>query len=406
MKNYIQQGSRTYWQAIVALFLGSFVTFAILYCTQPLIPVFSREFMISPAVASLSVSLTTASLAVFMIAIAWLSDAAGRKSMMTTALLASSALAVALAFAPNFLLLLLVRALQGALLGGFPAIAMAYINEEFDPRITGLVMGIYVSGTAIGGMMGRMIIGALTDLFSWHIALAAIGVLSLAVSVWFRFALPASQNFSPQKRMLKEIAPVLIRNVEQPLLLSLYCIGFLIMGSFVACYNYLGYTLMAAPYNLSQTVVGFIFGFYLVGTISSTLMGKLTDLIGNAKVLCIALGIMLAGCLISLNTHLAVKLLGVTVFTFGFFGSHAVASGWVAKSAAADRAQASSLYLLFYYVGSSVIGFVGGEFLRWAGWNGLVLLVSGALVIALLIGIMLAQTARAKLSCLQTAKQG
>ena len=404
MKNYIQQGSQTYWQAIIALFLGSFVTFAVLYCTQPLIPVFSREFMISPAVASLSVSLTTASLAVFMIGIAWISDAIGRKSMMTTALLASSVLAVAISFSPNFLLLLLIRALQGALLGGFPAIAMAYINEEFNPRCTGLVMGIYVSGTAIGGMMGRIIIGVLTDLFSWHIALAVIGLLSLAVSVWFRFALPDSQNFSPHKRMIKEIVPVLIRNIARPLLLSLYCIGFLIMGSFVACYNYLGCTLMAAPYNLSQTVVGFIFGFYLVGTISSTLMGKLTDLMGNSKVLCIALGIMLAGCLVSLNAKLAIKLLGVTVFTFGFFGSHAVASGWVAKSAASDRAQASSLYLLFYYVGSSVIGFVGGEFLRWNGWSGLVLLVSGALIVALLIGVILSQTDRDKLSCLQTAK--
>lgn len=382
---FIQKGSRVYWQAISSLFLGSFVTFAILYCTQPLIPIFSQQFQLSPATASLSISLTTGLLAVFMLIASWVSDAAGRKLIMVTALLLSAVFEIVTVFSDNFIVLLAIRALQGIVLAGFPAIAMVYVAEEFDPEITGLVMGIYISGTSIGGLTGRMVVGALTDWFSWHIALAFIGLISLLAGIWFWFNLPNSRHFSPQRRVITEIAPALWRNVKQPSLLLLYLIAFLIMGGFVALYNYIGYPLMAPPYSLSHTVVGFIFVVYLVGTFSSTWMGNLADDIGRPKVLCLAICIMLAGGLITLNTNLYLKIAGVAVFTFGFFGSHSVASSWVGQCASSGKAQASSLYLLFYYCGASVIGAWGGRFLSSYGWNGVVMLIAAALTLALIL---------------------
>jgi len=390
--DYIQKGSTRYWRSISALFLGSFVTFALLYCTQPLIPVFSEQFNLTPAHASLSLSLTTGFLAASMLIISWLSDGRGRKLIMTISLLGSAVLTVVVAFTDNFVLLLTLRAVQGIMIAGFPAIAMAYINEEFDPAITGLVMGIYVSCTSVGGLFGRIIISTLTDFFSWHIALAGIGLLSVVVSIWFWFSLPDSEHFLPNKRLLREMIPALSRNLHHSTLLSLNGIGFLIMGGFVTLYNYIGYSLMSAPYNLSQTAVGCIFFVYLVGTFSSTYMGRLADHIGSSRVLCLSIGIMLSGCLITLNGNLYVKILGVAILTFGFFGSHSVASSWVGKCGGVDKAQASSLYLLFYYVGASVIGYMGGKFLSWYAWDGVVFLISISLSIALLLAVLLFKT--------------
>jgi len=386
---YIQKGSKAYWRGISALFLGSFVTFALLYCTQPLIPVFSEQFKLTPSYASLSISLTTGCLAIFMLVMSWLSDVRGRKLIMAISLLSSAILVVVVALTNNFFLLLSLRAMQGIMIAGFPAIAMAYINEEFDPAVTGLVMGIYVSGNSIGGLVGRIIVSTLTDFFSWHIALAGIGSLCVLVSIWFWFSLPKSKHFVPQKRLITEIIPALTRNLQNSTLLSLNSVGFLIMGSFVTLYNYIGYSLMAAPYNLSQTVVGCIFFVYLVGTFSSTYMGRLADHIGSSKVLCLSIGIMLAGCLITLDGNLYIKILGVATLTFGFFGSHSVASSWVGKCGGSDKAQASSLYLLFYYLGSSMIGVAGGKFLSWYAWHGVVLLISISLAIALVLATFL-----------------
>ncbi len=387
---YIQKGSEKYWRGIGALFSGSFVTFALLYCFQPLIPVFSEQFALTPSYASLSISLTTGFLAVCMLLISWLSDARGRKGIMAISLLSSAVVTAIVAFTNNFEVLLFLRGLQGILLAGFPAIAMVYINEEFDPGITGLVMGIYISGNSIGGLAGRIIVSTLTDYFSWSIALGGIGFICILVSIWFWLSLPDSENFSPKQGLVKEMIPALSRNLHNTELLSLNFIGFLIMGAFVTLYNYIGYSLMSSPYNLSQTVVGCIFFVYLVGTFSSTFMGKLADGLGSSKILCVSIAIMLSGALITVNSNLYIKIIGVAILTFGFFGGHSVASSWIGKCSGSDKAQATSLYLLFYYLGASVIGALGGKFLSWYAWNGVVILISLALIISLFLAMALA----------------
>lgn len=127
MDYYIQKGSKGYWSTLVALFLGSFVTFALLYCFQPLIPVFSSSYGIAPSIASLSISLTTASMAIAMLFMSSFSDLKGRKSLMVISLIGSTVLTLILPFIENFYLLLFLRVLQGILIAGYPAIAMTYI---------------------------------------------------------------------------------------------------------------------------------------------------------------------------------------------------------------------------------------------------------------------------------------
>ncbi|HJV18181.1 MAG TPA: MFS transporter, partial [Bacillales bacterium] len=141
--------------------------------------------------------------------------------------------------------------------------------------------------------------------------------------------------------------------------------------------------LLAPPYSLSQTIVGFIFVVYLVGTVSSTWMGMLADQHGRRKILQVTLVILLLGAFITLNTNLWLKLIGIAIFTFGFFGGHSIASGWIGKIATHDKAQASSLYLFFYYIGSSIGGTAGGTFYSNYGWIGVV----GMIVILSLIAI-------------------
>ncbi|MGM9986636.1 MAG: MFS transporter [Bacillaceae bacterium] len=100
--------------------------------------------------------------------------------------------------------------------------------------------------------------------------------------------------------------------------------------------------------------------------------------------------LMLIGALLTLSIPLGVKIVGLVMFTFGFFGSHSVASGWVGMLAnKKEKAQASSLYLLFYYAGSSVVGALGGIFLHKYGWSGevtmlMVLLLAGLVSVRLI----------------------
>ncbi|MED1205274.1 MFS transporter [Heyndrickxia acidicola] len=387
--NYIQRGTRKFKMAALALFAGGFSTFAILWGTQPLLPDLSREFHVSPAVSSLSLSSTTIALAISILIAGSLSEVFGRKSIMTISLAASSILSILTAFMPNFQLLILCRILQGITLAGLPAVAMAYLGEEIEPKSLGMAMGLYISGNSIGGMAGRIISGILTDYFSWHAALIGIGIISLLASLVFWLILPPSSHFEPKKLNIKQLAVSLFSQFKEPGLVYLFLIGFLVMGGFVSLYNYIGFQLIKPPYSLSQTLVGFIFIVYLVGTFSSTWMGMLADQHGKRKILQLSLVILLVGVCITLNTNIWLKIIGIAIFTYGFFAGHSIASSWVGKAATHDKAQAASLYLFFYYAGSSIGGTASGTFYSYYGWIGVVGMIVVLAVISIILSIRL-----------------
>jgi len=387
--DFIQKGTKAFHKANWALFLAGFITFANLYITQPLLPTFAAEFHVSPAVASLSLSVTTFALSISMIIVGSLSEAWGRKSLMTISIFAASILTLALAFSPNFEMILVLRVLQGVVFAGLPAIAMAYLGEEIDPSSLGVAMGLYISGNSVGGLSGRVIIGTLTDLYNWQVGMIVLGIISLLISLIFVWMLPNSKHFTARSLQIKALTTSLLQHLKDPSMLCLFGISFVLMGSFVTLYNYIGFKLMASPYNLSATIVGWIFIIYLVGTFSSAWFGGLADRYGRQKMLLLSIAIMLIGAILTLHSLLSLKIIGIIIFTFGFFAAHSIASGWVSKRATHDKAQASSLYLFFYYFGSSVGGTVGGIFWMHFGWIGVITMIAVFLAVACFLSFLL-----------------
>jgi YNFM family putative membrane transporter len=170
----------------------------------------------------------------------------------------------------------------------------------------------------------------------------------------------------------------------------LFIVGFILMGSFVTLFNYVSYRFMAAPFSLSQTVVGLLSVVYLTGTYSSPRAGMMTVKYGRGVVLMGALSLMLVGLLATQFTTLFLVLPGLMLFAAGFFAAHSVASSWVGHRARRARGQASSLYLFFYYLGSSVAGTLGGVFWHNWGWMG----VSAFVAVMLIGGLFLANNLR------------
>lgn len=379
--DYIKKGTKAFTMTNIALFAAGFITFANLYITQPLMPQFSNDYNVSPAVASLSLSAATSILAFSLLLFGSLSEAWGRKKLMTVSIFAASFLTLALAFAPNFETILALRMIQGFVFAGVPAIGMAYLGEEMDPSSLGVAMGLYISGNAIGGLSGRIIIGTMSDLFSWQMGMIVLGVLSIIISCYFVWALPESKHFTPRPLQFRLLTKTLFQHIKDRRLVLLFGIGFTLMGSFVTMYNYIGFKLVEPPYNLSMTFVSWLFVVYLVGTWSSTWFGNLSDQYGRQNVLYSGIVIMFVGVMLTFPISLPLKVGGLIIFTFGFFGAHSIASGWVSFLAKIDKAQASSLYLFAYYMGSSIGGTVGGIFWMHYGWTGIVLFIGSALVL-------------------------
>ncbi|HEU4376867.1 MAG TPA: MFS transporter, partial [Telluria sp.] len=148
----IAAGSPAFKRTNRAMVFGGFSTFALLYCVQPLMPLLARQFVLTPAQSSLVLSVSTAALALSLLLSSVVSDRIGRKPMMVSAMLGGAILTLACAFAQNYAQLLVLRGLLGVALGGMPAIAMAYLGEEIEGPSLGLSMGLYIGGSAFGGM--------------------------------------------------------------------------------------------------------------------------------------------------------------------------------------------------------------------------------------------------------------
>jgi len=391
---HIHKGTPEFRAITLGMFAAGFATFALLYCVQPLMPVFAREFGVSAAQSSLPLSLTTGFLAPAMIVAGAFSEARGRTQMMVGSLLASAVLMVLCAFSPRWGVLLALRTLAGISLAGLPAVSMAYLSEEIHPTSIGLAMGLAIGGNGLGGMIGRLLTASIADLLSWRYALGAIGVLGIAAAIIAWKTLPASRHFSARRLDAKTLFRLFWSQLRNPRLIGLYALGFLLMGAFVTTYNYITYHLLAAPYQLSHTVVGFIFVVYLVGIFASAWIGSLADRVGRARVLLMMVGIMLLGIGLTLLRPLILVILGIAVITFGFFGAHSVASSWVGLRTHEAKAQAAALYLFFYYLGSSVAGSAGGVFWDIAAWKGVAAFVGALLVIAISIALATARADR------------
>jgi len=386
---YIHHGTPDFRRTNLALFAAGFATFGLLYCVQPLMPEFSRHYGVSEAGAALSLSLTTGVLAFAMLFAGALSDAWGRKSLMVASLLSSAVLVLVTAMMPDWYALLVVRTLLGLTLSGLPAVAMTYLSEEMHVESIGLGMGLYISGSAVGGMGGRLITGVLADFFGWRIGVAVVALIGIVAALVFWRMLPASRHFTAQPLRWRTVAGRFNGIFHDRGLPWLFIEGFLLLGAFVTVYNYLGYRLLAPPYNLSQAVVGLIFGIYLVGTFSSAWMGHLAGKLGRRKVLWTALALMLAGVALTVAQPLWLVMAGLVAVTFGFFGGHSIVSSWVGRRAGAAKAQAASVYLFCYYMGSSIAGASGGLFYAAHGWAGVALFVGVLVLLGLLIALWL-----------------
>src|ERR1041385_5847827 len=383
----IHYGQPQFRRMTLALFAAGFATFALLYCVQPLMPVFAREFGVSAAESSLPMSLTTGLLAPAMIVAGTISEARGRVPLMLASLLGSSLLMMACAFAPRWSALLVLRALAGLTFAGLPAVSMAYLSEEMHASSVGLAMGLAISGNGLGGMIGRLLASLVADALSWRWSMMVVGLIGVIASVIAWRTLPPSRHFKPHPLRLRALTTTFAGQLRDPALVPLYVQGFVLMGAFVTTYNYVTYHLLSAPYSLSHTAVGFIFLVSLVGIFASAWVGSLADRVGRATMLAAMASMMLAGVGLTLARPLAAVIVGVAVVTFGFFGGHSVASSWVGMRASHAKAQAAALYLFFYYIGSSIVGSGGGLFWdRW-GWSGVVAFVAALCTVSLVVAL-------------------
>ena len=369
---------------LTALAAVGAATLAQLYFPQALIPAISRDFGVSAADAALTVSGASIGLAVSVLGWSWIADRFGRAPVMRIALLSAAVLGLLIPWVPSFDALVAIRVLQGVALGGTPALALTYVSEEVGRRDAMVAAATYISGTVVGGLLGRLLAAPVAALFDWRAGALVVGIMSALTAVLAAVLLPTARNFRRATRdgpgWGLRGSPLWLgvaASLRNRGLLVLYAQAFLLMGAHVAVYNYLGYRLELAPFGLPPEITAAIFLAGLSGAVSARLAARLAGRYGRRRALLLSSAVMAGGAALTIVDWLPTVLIGFVIFTAAYFSAHSIASGWVGLTATTGTAQATSLYTLFYYAGSSLFGWLGGLAftLGWAGTATMVIVI-------------------------------
>lgn len=365
--------------------LGTLV-FLNVYAPQSLLPVLAQELHAGAAQVGGVIGATMLSMALASPLVGVLADAVGRRKTVIWAFALLVLPAVLAVLAHSLPALNMVRFLQGLLIPGVMVGLNAFIAEELPVLERSRALTAYVTGTVLGGFLGRFLSGIVANWAGWHAAFWLLAGTSLVGFVLARF-LPLETKFRPH-RDPRSVLHSLGLHLRNPALLATCGVGFLILFTLVGVFNTLTLRLADAPYGLNSAQTGFIFAVYLLGVVITPIAGPFLAARGPLVTLLSAVACSLAGLLVTLSSPLPLLIAGVAAAACGVFLSQSAALAAVQRSVTQARSLATGLYHLAYYGGAAVSSVIAGHVFEAAGWRGVVPLVMTSMGLAALIGLL------------------
>jgi predicted MFS family arabinose efflux permease len=265
------------------------------------------------------------------------------------------------------------RFLQGVFTPGVFAVTVAYVQEEWREGGVGRAMAAYVTGTVIGGFIGRMTAGIVGAHLGWRWVFVVLGSLgacgTLALNSW----LPSERHFVRARQPLGRGMAEHLRNAK---LLATFAAGFGVLFSLVATFTYVTFYLAEPPFQLGSAALGLIFVVYLVGAVITPPSGRAIDRFGHRVTFAFAMAASLGGALLTLIPSLWAVTIGLALCCSGVFVAQAAANSYIGVAAVHGKALAVGLYVAFYYAGGSAGAQLPGLLWSVGGWPACVSLIA------------------------------
>ena len=389
-------------QAAIAVTLCGVCAFLELYCTQPLLPLLTHLFHATKTAVGLTVSASTLGVALSAPFFGALTERLPRKTVIVVSLTGIAIPTLLAATAASLWQLIFWRFLQGITIPGIVAVVVTYIGEEWPPERVALIMSFYVSGTALGGFIGRVSSGMLTEWLGWRWAVLLLGVGALIGAGLVALWLPNSKRRAVVEPVQDRVA--VIQQVQglfrSRRLIATFAVGFNVLFSLVGVFTWITFHLNAAPFNLSTTALSELFLVYLIGLAVTPFAGWLITRVGLRTGIGGAILCSITGVLLTLTPWLAVVISGLALLSTGVFIAQTASSSHLRVAAPAGaRVTAAGLYLTCYYLGGAAAGVAPGLFWAWGGWRACVGFIVTMQILALSIALIGWRTPRPAATC-------
>lgn len=371
---------------IIKLTIALIGVFAFLqvYSIQSILPVLMDGFSASEVQAGFAVGATVMAIAIMSPFLGMLSDAIGRKVLIAGALFFLAVPTALIALSPDIGWLSFWRFMQGLSVPGITVVTIAYVGEEFKGRAVTELMSYYVSGTVMGGFLGRFILGHLHEWIGWRAGYYVMAALTLLGAIWVAKTLPASKQFVPNPNF-RSALQMLAGHLTNRYVISACLLGACVLFSLVGCFTFINLHLADSPYHLGTGALANIFAVYLIGVIITPLSTKILRRFGAARTVIVAVMVSMAGVLMTLSGPLWLVIIGLTIMSSGVFITQSATITYIAVNVLAGRSLASGLYYMSYYAGGTIGAWACGLAYAKGEWSLTVTTLLGVQVLALLI---------------------
>ena len=371
---------------VLKLTIGLIGMFAFLqvYSIQAILPVLMMDFTATEVQAGMIVGATILAIAIMSPFLGMLSDAVGRKSFIVGALLFLAIPTALIAQSPNIGWMGMWRFMQGLSVPGITVVTIAYIGEEFEGRALTELMSFYVSGSVLGGFMGRFLLGHLHELIGWRAGYYVMAGMTLIGALWVGKMLPASRHFVANPNF-RSAMQTLGEHLVNRYVVTSCLLGACVLFSLVGCFTFINLHLADTPYELSTGALANIFAVYLIGVVITPLSTTLLRRFGSARTVRVAVIISMLGVLLTLVTPLWGIVLGLAIMSSGVFITQAATISYIAVNVKKGRSLASGLYYMGYYAGGTMGAWVCGIAYARGQWSLTVWLLLFVQVLALFV---------------------
>jgi SHS family lactate transporter-like MFS transporter len=181
--------------------------------TFVLVPV-SHEFGQSIPNVAFAITLTLLMRPVGAFIFGLLGDKFGRRIPLMADIIFYSAMELLTAFAPNFTIFLILRALFGIGMGGEWGLGASLAMESLPAKARGLFSGILQQGYAFGYLLAALLYWIIFPIFGWR-GLFVAGSLPAALVIYIRARVPESPVWERQRRERKRTRLNLLEFVKR-----------------------------------------------------------------------------------------------------------------------------------------------------------------------------------------------
>ena len=362
--------------------LAGFTAFLSLYATQPLLPLFERVFGADHFTSSLTVTAVTLAVAISAPFAGRLADVLGKRRVIVASAFLLACATMMAATSQTLHQVIAWRFVQGLVTPGVFAVAVAYIHDRWEGARAATTTAAYVTGTVVGGFIGRVVSGQMASMWGWRASFVTIGVMSLACAAVLATSLPRDLESKAQRA---ESSGRWARLTSRQLL-GTYAAGFCVLFTQIAMFTYVTFYLSAPPFLLSTAALGWLFTVYLAGAVVTPVSGGWINRFGHRVALAIAMAIGISGSLLTLGHALPAVVAGLALVCSGVFIAQAAANGYIGVAAKSDRGLAVGMYATCYYIGGSVGGAVPSLFWATGGWPACVGIVTAVQAATALLG--------------------